>query len=387
MPCTSDRDGENQDLAGAIVTNDVSFGPEGRIIILTGPNQGGKTTYIQGIGLTQVMAQAGLHVPGKNARISPVDGLYSHFPTEEKLEQATGRFGDEANACKEIFTRITRHSLMLLNESLSSTSAGESLYLGQDIVRILRLLGVRAIFSTHLHELAAGVDELNASERGDSRIISMVASPVHEGVDGPVQNRFHIVPGPPMGRSYAREIAGRYGVSYEQLRTLLDQRGVLGDSERDVAKSIKQRMIKMGLDRMKLVVGKRWLLLLAGVTWMAVSVLLAGFAYSWLRPLPWINALPLALSGLAIAIAAYRLGFVTLALKNIQRIQRMSDRASLFAFLQWKSYLMIAIMASGGAMLRHSAFPKPYLAVIYLGMGGSLFLSSLHYYPRAWPPF
>ena len=122
--------------------------------------------------------------------------------------------------------RVTRNSLVLLNESLSSTSAGESFYIGQDILRALRLLGVRAIFSTHLHELAAGIDELNQTGPGDSRIVSMVASPLTRRRE-PGARSFKVVFGPPLGRSYAREIAVRYGVSYDQLQALLQQRGLL----------------------------------------------------------------------------------------------------------------------------------------------------------------
>jgi DNA mismatch repair protein MutS len=218
------------DLSQTVVTNAISFGPAGRVIVLTGPNQGGKTTYLQGIGLIQVLAQAGLYVPGQAARISLVDGIYTHFPTEEKLAQGTGRFGDEARRLHDIFAHVTRYSLVLLNESLSGTSAGESLYLGQDIVRVLRALGVRAIFATHLHELAAGIDQLNAAEPGDSPIVSMVAAPLTGAIGNGQQaeegsRRYKIIFGPPLGRSYAREIAERYGVSYEQLRELLARRG------------------------------------------------------------------------------------------------------------------------------------------------------------------
>jgi DNA mismatch repair protein MutS len=220
-------DGTEAGPAGGVITNAISLGPSGRIIILTGPNQGGKTTYIQAIGLAQVLAQAGLHVPGSAARISPVDGIFSHFPVEENLAGATGRFGDEAKRLHEIFAHLTPHSLVLLNESLSSTSAGEGFYIGQDILRALRLLGVRAIFSTHLHELAAGIDELNQTGPGEERIVSMVASPLAAGTQEPGGRSFKVVFGPPLGRSYAREIAVRYGVSYDQLQALLEQRGLL----------------------------------------------------------------------------------------------------------------------------------------------------------------
>lgn len=209
-----------------IVTNDVHMGDDGRIGILTGPNQGGKTTYTQMVGLCQFLAQLGVWVPASRARLSPVDNIYTHYPVEEQLAKGTGRFGDEAQRLSQIFAHGTRHSLVLLNESLASTNPGESLYIAQDIVRILRRLGARAIFATHLHELAADVAALNASTAGESRIVSLVVSRTEAGNDAP-QRSYRIVPGPPLGRSYAREIAAQYGISYDQLTTLLQQRGVL----------------------------------------------------------------------------------------------------------------------------------------------------------------
>ncbi|MBZ0288083.1 MAG: DNA mismatch repair protein MutS, partial [Anaerolineae bacterium] len=145
------------------------------MFIITGPNQGGKTTHIQAIALAQVLFQAGLYVPGCSARISPVDGIYTHFPVEERPSAEAGRFGEEAQRLSEIFAQATRHSLILLNESLSSTAPGESLYLARDIVRCFRLLGVRAAYTTHMHELAANLDEYNMQTPGDSKVVSLVA--------------------------------------------------------------------------------------------------------------------------------------------------------------------------------------------------------------------
>jgi MutS domain V len=91
------------DLTGRVVTSNSILGPRGRIVILTGPNQGGKTTYLQAIGQAHVLAQAGLRVPGRQARISPADAIFTHFPLEERLERGTGRFGDEARRVRAIF--------------------------------------------------------------------------------------------------------------------------------------------------------------------------------------------------------------------------------------------------------------------------------------------
>ncbi|MBN2303121.1 MAG: hypothetical protein JXQ72_01510 [Anaerolineae bacterium] len=224
-------DGE-RGLSGKIVTNAITFGPEGRIAILTGPNQGGKTTYTQAAGLAHVLAQAGLFVPGASAVLSPVDGIYTHFPVEEQPDAESGRLGEEAGRLSELFEHATRHSLVLLNETLSSTSPGEGIYLARDVVRTLRRLGARVIYATHYHDLAAGIDDLNASTPGDSRVFSLVSHVDRDGAGHDVPNNgfkqtFRIVSGPPVGRSYAREIAARYGISYEQLVEQLRQRGVM----------------------------------------------------------------------------------------------------------------------------------------------------------------
>ncbi len=213
-----------------ITTNDIPIGPGGRILILTGPNQGGKTTFMQGVGIVQVLAQVGCFVPGTQARISPADHILSHFPLEEKPETEAGRFGEESMRMGKLFEQVTSTSLVLLNESLSSTNPGESLYLAQDIVRVLRRVGGRAIYSTHLHELGGRAAELNQSVAGDSEIISVVSSPVDGDVSEPlaeVKRTYKVEIRPPLGQSYAREIAARYGISYEQLEEALSRRGVL----------------------------------------------------------------------------------------------------------------------------------------------------------------
>ena len=216
------EDDLDTNLSKVVVPNNVEFGLKGRIFILTGPNQGGKTVYTQALGVAQVLFQAGLYVPAEAARMSPVDGVYTHFATLEKTNSGMGRLGEEAKRLNEIFHSVTDKSLVLLNESLSSTSPGESLYLAQDIVRALRLFGVRAIFATHLHELAEGVDLINAEVAGDSQVVSLVAGVALTGnkvdvIDNVVPRTYKIKPGPPRGLSYAKGIASQHGISFEQL--------------------------------------------------------------------------------------------------------------------------------------------------------------------------
>jgi DNA mismatch repair protein MutS len=211
-----------QEQASELVLNDVNMTEKARIFILTGPNQGGKTVYLQMVGLLQILAQSGLFVPARRARISPVDTIFTHYPLEERLDLGTGRLGDEAKRLSDLFDQATRSSLVLLNESLASTSPGESLYLAQDVVAALRRMGVRAVFTTHLHELAEAVEQINVEKPGDSRVGSLVASPSQH--TDHAQRTYRVVEQPPMGRSYAREIAERYGISYGQLLERIERR-------------------------------------------------------------------------------------------------------------------------------------------------------------------
>jgi DNA mismatch repair protein MutS len=196
------------------VPSRVDLSAEGRIAVLTGPNNGGKTTYLRGVGLAQVMFQAGLHIPGREAAMSPVDMILTHFPALETRQQ--GRLAEESARLHTIFQKVSPYSFVLLNETFSSTSSGEALYLARDILCGLRAIGVRAVFATHLTELANLLPEIESAVEGDSSIVSLVAG-VHLTPDGQTLPTFQISPGMPLGRSYAQEIARHHGISLEQI--------------------------------------------------------------------------------------------------------------------------------------------------------------------------
>lgn len=216
------RQHRGEDLGAHIVGNDARFDDESRIYVLTGPNRGGKTTWMGAIGLLHVLAQSGLYLPATAATLSPVDAICLHFPVEEDPEMESGRLGEEAKRLREIFSRATSHSLILMNESLASTSATESYFLARDVLSCLRILGARAVFVTHLHELAVDCHSINDAVSGDSRVGSLI-SEVEEDESG-VRRTYRVLAAPPRGQSYAREVARQYGISFEQLRTLVEKR-------------------------------------------------------------------------------------------------------------------------------------------------------------------
>ncbi len=138
------------------------------------------------------------------------------------------------------------------------------------------------------------------------------------------------------------------------------------------------------MHKWKPAVSKEWLYGTAGLMWSAVGIYLNSLTVDWLSPLKWTHILLLVLAGVALAFTIYYFGFSKFANKNIRRIQAINnDKVCFFAFQQWHSYPLVAFMISLGIFLRkHAPIPKPYLAVMYIGIGGSLFLASFHYYGR-----
>ncbi len=201
-----------------IITNDIDFDDRYRIFILTGPNRGGKTIFTQAVGLAVLLSQWGIYVPAKSAAISPCDNIYTHFPADENDTVDLGRLGEESQRLSQIFDVATEKSMLLLNESLATTSVAEGLFIAKDVVKAMRYLGVRSIFNTHMHDLARRKDELNDSTEGSSVIESLVTG-VNEG-----KRSFKVAIIPPQGMSYAKDIAERYGVTFSTIKNHIDQK-------------------------------------------------------------------------------------------------------------------------------------------------------------------
>ena len=191
-----------------LVKNDLDFDEAHTVYILTGANRGGKTTATQAVGLLFVLAQAGMDVPAEGFEFSPADCIYTHFPADEDKTVDLGRLGEECVRFREIYTESSSDSLMLLNETFSTTSFEEGCYIAKDSVRALLRKRVRTIYNTHMHRLAADLGELGSDCAG------AVSLTVRTDAG---KRSFRLELASPEGLSYAHDIAEKYGVTYELL--------------------------------------------------------------------------------------------------------------------------------------------------------------------------
>ena len=200
-------------LDGPVIPNDFSFDRDGMIYVITGPNRGGKSVITCAVGIAFIMAQLGLPVCAEECVISPCDEVFTHFPTGSEDTIDKGRLGEECSRLSVIFEEVTEDSLVLLDEALSSTGSYEGAYIASEVLQGFSMVKCRGIFTTHLHDLAASVDRINETclPKGGVKIDNLVAA-IQEG-----SRSFKIRRAKPDGKSYARDIAEKYGLSIDKI--------------------------------------------------------------------------------------------------------------------------------------------------------------------------
>jgi DNA mismatch repair ATPase MutS len=182
---------------GAIVLNDQTLFEETPLAIVTGPNNGGKTTFVRAVGIAQLWGQAGLPVAARSARVLEQTNVVTHFAGGEGAEPVGGRFAQEAAQVASILGRCNKRTLVLLNETFSSTGVSDALELSQELLEVISSRGARALFATHLHDIPQRVEGLSLTIRP--------------------KNLFRVIQGTPDGRSLAREVAKQAGLDFDAL--------------------------------------------------------------------------------------------------------------------------------------------------------------------------
>ena len=197
-----------------VVVNDIEMNDNARFYLLSGANNGGKTTFTRAVGTCHILVQLGLYAPAAECRISPVDFIYTHFPKEEEVGINSSRFTTEIKELKTISDTITDRCLLLMNESIQSTTPAECMEIAAEIVRIFTIIGARGLFATHLTGLAKMTDEFNSDPDNRSKTDSLVVC-----VDESTGERiYRIKRGLPGESSYASVIFQKYGISADEIR-------------------------------------------------------------------------------------------------------------------------------------------------------------------------
>jgi DNA mismatch repair ATPase MutS len=126
------------------------------LVVITGANQGGKSTFLRSIGLAQLMMQAGMFVPAESFCANLCTGLFTHYKREEDTTMTSGKLDEELSRMSDIVDRLRANSLVLFNESFAATNEREGSEIARQIVNALLDRGIKVFFVTHFYELAHG---------------------------------------------------------------------------------------------------------------------------------------------------------------------------------------------------------------------------------------
>ncbi|MGF7398559.1 MutS-related protein [Thermoanaerobacterium thermosaccharolyticum] len=178
-----------------VVSNDLNA-DEKDLFVITGANQGGKTTFLRSIGLAQLMMQSGMFVAAERFSANICAGLFTHFKREEDEEMNSGKLDEELSRMSDIVDNVRQNSMILFNESFAATNEREGSEISRQIISSLLEVRVKIFFVTHLYELSRSLY--------DKKLDNAVFLRAERKPNG--ERSFKLVEGEPLKTSYGEDL-------------------------------------------------------------------------------------------------------------------------------------------------------------------------------------